>query len=401
MSRDRTSGSVVVGRETRIVAKDVHSLCWHGETLVDWVGGIACYHLDGHIEPPRASYSYVFDAAVASPSGEYVVIYTRLGTKGLVLRQGKVLREINRSFYYADAYEYPIALFRLRSGQEVIAHCPDECNRLEIDDLATGMRLTNTEKRCPCDFFFSRLAADDSCSFLLSAGWRWHPVDHVKVFDIEEAMRNPLHLDRDGLELETIAAYSSACFGHEGRLIVWLMSDHDDAIPGAEDTVRERHPFGVLRTFDLRQKRLISSIYPQAEPGTIAPLGGHHILGFHEHPKVIDLGTGAVVAEWPHLRTGKQASSIIRHIEAIPPFAVDSKHLRFAVADQEGIVVVQCELCGFAPSPETRDYVAGLVEREKAGTLSSKERAELDHNMELERLMRLAKAKALQAGPDE
>jgi hypothetical protein len=45
-----------------------------------------------------------------SPSGRYQVLYAERGTKGLVLEHGAILREIDRSFYHADAYDYPAAL---------------------------------------------------------------------------------------------------------------------------------------------------------------------------------------------------------------------------------------------------------------------------------------------------
>jgi hypothetical protein len=47
-------------------------------------------------------------------------------------------------------------------------------------------------------------------------------------------------------------------------------------------------------------------------------------------------------------------------------------------------------------SPETQRRVAELVDREKAARLSSDEKAELDHFMELEHIMRMAKARARQ-----
>jgi hypothetical protein len=50
----------------------------------------------------------------------------------------------------------------------------------------------------------------------------------------------------------------------------------------------------------------------------------------------------------------------------------------------------------FRPSPEVQRRVAELVEREKAARLSSEEKAELDHFMELEHIMRMAKARARQ-----
>jgi len=50
----------------------------------------------------------------------------------------------------------------------------------------------------------------------------------------------------------------------------------------------------------------------------------------------------------------------------------------------------------FLPSPEAQRRVAELIEREKEEGLSPEETAELDHFMELEHILRLAKAKARQ-----
>src|SRR4051794_10682511 len=76
----------------------VRSLCWQGDELVDWVGGER-YGLDGSVQRMQGGWGPFFDAAVANPEGKYAVIYGRLGTKGLILKEGKLLREINRSFY--------------------------------------------------------------------------------------------------------------------------------------------------------------------------------------------------------------------------------------------------------------------------------------------------------------
>ena len=48
----------------------------------------------------------------------------------------------------------------------------------------------------------------------------------------------------------------------------------------------------------------------------------------------------------------------------------------------------------YRPSPEAQQGVNDLVEREKEEGLSSEEKAELDHYMELEHILRMAKAKA-------
>jgi hypothetical protein len=54
------------------------------------------------------------------------------------------------------------------------------------------------------------------------------------------------------------------------------------------------------------------------------------------------------------------------------------------------------KLIAFRPSAKTRSRVADLVTREKAGALSRDEASELDHFLEIEHLMRLARARARQ-----
>jgi hypothetical protein len=49
------------------------------------------------------------------------------------------------------------------------------------------------------------------------------------------------------------------------------------------------------------------------------------------------------------------------------------------------------KVLAFKPSAETRERVSELIEREKGGRLSDEEKYELDHYMQLEHLMRMAK----------
>ena len=55
----------------------------------------------------------------------------------------------------------------------------------------------------------------------------------------------------------------------------------------------------------------------------------------------------------------------------------------------------------FRPSPATKKRVRDLIEQEKTTGLSSEEKSELDHYLQLEHLMRLAKARAHQHVSDE
>jgi hypothetical protein len=52
------------------------------------------------------------------------------------------------------------------------------------------------------------------------------------------------------------------------------------------------------------------------------------------------------------------------------------------------------EVIAFHPSEAARQRVADLLEREKDATLAPDEQSELDHYLQLEHLMRLAKARA-------
>jgi hypothetical protein len=53
-------------------------------------------------------------------------------------------------------------------------------------------------------------------------------------------------------------------------------------------------------------------------------------------------------------------------------------------------------IIAFQPSETAKEQVADLIYREKTVGLSPEEKAELDHYMQLEHLMRLAKARARQ-----
>ncbi len=51
-------------------------------------------------------------------------------------------------------------------------------------------------------------------------------------------------------------------------------------------------------------------------------------------------------------------------------------------------------VAGFSASVESKNRVAVLIAREKTSELTVDERSELDHYLEIEHIMRLAKAKA-------
>jgi len=308
----------------------VRSLCWHGDELVDWAGGGARFGLDGSMVRAGINWAYRFDNAITSRDGNYRVIYETLGTKGLVLRGNKCLREINRSFYHAHVYEYPIAILELPGGVVGLAHCPESYNRLEIEEIESGDKLTLRPGESP-DFFHSRLEASPDGAYLLSAGWVWHPVDLIHVFSIHEALKYADQLDKPlPLNLpDDIFEVNAATFQDSNALLLVGKSESDES---SASTVAQ---------YKIKEEKVEQKCALESMPGTIMAVGRDHFVGFYEHPKLFEISTGKVIQSWPELSSGKQNSSIIWHHELRPLLALDPARKRFAVANANDITVIQ------------------------------------------------------------
>jgi hypothetical protein len=199
----------------------VKSLSWSGDSLIDVVGGGQAVHADGAQVDRRVNWAFGFDRAVVSPSGHAQILYVALGTKAAVTTGFQVVRELNRSFYCSESYEYPISVFALPDGREVIAHCPDEYNRLELEELGSGRRLTTRSSKSP-DVFHSRLRPSPDGRHLLVAGWVWHPYGVVQLFDLEEAVARPESLDEHAplADFPIDAEVEAACWLDNDRVVV-------------------------------------------------------------------------------------------------------------------------------------------------------------------------------------
>lgn len=310
----------------------VASLAWQGDELVDWVRGVR-YRLDGSIAQMGIHHPFRFDAAIVSPSGRHVVLYERLGTKAILLRapEQQLLRELSRSYYCANAYEYPIAFVTLPDGREAIANCPHKYNRIELEDLVTGECLTASADRTPPDMFHSRFAVSPNGAQLLSAGWCWHPYGAVCVLPIAEALRDPRLLDAEPSSLGKHLDVDSAVWLDDERLAIASRSDSDTDVTGHR-----------LFAWQVRGTQAVGDGVPLGAPmGTMHRLGAFGLLALHGHPRLRDATTGAVLHEWPHLRSGMQQGAILRGGELPPPFAVHPNEPWFALAGDGSITVVQ------------------------------------------------------------
>lgn len=322
------------------------SLSWEGDDLVDWVGGGTRFKLDGTVHSARINYAYEFDAVARLAESPWTVIYKRLGTKALLLNGGKPVRELNRSFYQAHVYLYPVCLFRDSSGTALLAHCPDEYNRIEIEDVATGTRRTTVADRKPSDFFHSRLQASPDGRWLLSAGWMWHPIDAARWFNVEKALAEPASLDDGAGSTEfsanaSLVEESSACWQSPTRILIGGGEDEEDPEEAAT-LAGPRTPVRGLAVYDIMEKRFLASSTLGHLTGAMMPVGDTHVLTLFEHPRLHRISDGALTHEWPDIRCGKERSSIvINKDDAARPTALDPIRHRFAIANDKTIFVVQ------------------------------------------------------------
>ena len=335
-------------KQSCFTATGIQSLCWRGDELVDWVSGGRALAPDGTERRASVHYGYRFDAATASPDGRFAVIYERLGTKGLLLCDGKVLRELNRISYHANAYEYPVALFHEPGGRLLLVHCPQEYCRIELEEAETGRVLTACAARKPADFFHSRLAASPGGKRLLSAGWEWHPWGAVACFDVARALADPRHLDHiDPLPYWgnlCMAEESSACWLDDDRVAVSGSDEPEDPEESHDDGARLRLLPRGLAVYDLAGGTCLHAFQLDEPPGTILAIGGHHVLSLHRHPKLIELATGKMLHVWTELRSGLQDGSIVWGLEGDakpPPMAFDAARNRFAIANGDKVTVVE------------------------------------------------------------
>lgn len=303
------------------------SLCWSGDGLIDPVSGGIRHGLDGSSSGPSFPSDSRFDSAVMSPDGRFTVLYEKRGQKGLLLREGQVLRELTRDEYHASTYEYPVALMTFPSGRTILAHCPTEYCRIELEDAETGAPLTRRDNP-PQDVFHSRLQFSPDGRYLLSAGWIWHPVDAAFAFDVTRALEQPQSLE----QLEHFAPEDdfwevhAAAFGARDTVVLECSGLEADALH--------------LVVYSLSERRVLSAVPLESVLGNFMVMG-EYAVGFYAHPQLVELATGRVVEHWPDLDTGLQGSSIIHHIPHPPPLAVDPAGRRFAVGTARGIEVVR------------------------------------------------------------
>ena len=319
--------------ERQIITADyIKTICWKDNLIIDWASGTK-FSLEGNDTQFGESHGYPFDSAISSTNGEYAFIYKKLGTKGVLLKNGQILREINRPYYCAHAYEYPAAIVTVE-GITYLIHCPIAYNQLDFEDIETGEIMTNIKGRKPDDRFYSRLEISPDSSHLMSKGWVWHPLDEVVVFNIRECLNKPQLLDRPQYYPSVGVEICTASF-----------IDNDNIVIGASDEVFDEDEIGNLppehiSIWDFKKDLLTKPIKVKEKFGNLFAIDYGRVWDLLHFPKIIDLTTGEILEQINKVNSGKQQSSIINDTTDFPSMIFNRETKQIAIKMIEQIEIL-------------------------------------------------------------
>lgn len=312
------------------------TIAWFGDSIVDWANAGRKYSLDNKVIQ-LGHYSYGFgDAAIISEDGVYAFIYKRLGTKGLLLKNGELLREINRSYYCSGTYECPAAFVTLDETTYLI-HCPLAYNQLDFENVETGEIITNIKGRNPSDTFYSRLEISPDNRMLMSKGWNWHPLDVIKIFNIKDCIKNPMSLDESTICPNAYAEFCTANFITEDKVLIGSSEEIFDD----EDI---KFPPKSIAVWDLKTDTFSDPIFVKAEFGNLYSINGDLAWDLYKYPKIINIKTGEIVDKDENIDSGNQCSSIIHSLNNYPQIILNRQTKQIAIAGDEKIEILTPDL---------------------------------------------------------
>lgn len=300
---------------------------WLNGDIVDWVSAGQLYSSDGQQRQiAKYHYAFGFDASITSQNGQYAFIYKRLGTKGLLLKDGEIMREINRTYYHAEIYEFPAAFITV-GNETYLVHCPVNYSQLDFENVETGKIVSNIRGRKPSDIFHSRLSISPDNKYLMVCGWAWHPVDKVELFDIEQCLKNPLLLDNSFFYPNFGTEINSASFIDSDRILIASTDEEpfDDEVP---PLLPQKH----LAIWNFIKDEITSPIKVKGEFGNLFAINERQAWDMFKFPKIINIQTGEIEYKLEEVNSGLQTSSLMYgKIEEIPQICFNRKTSQIAV----------------------------------------------------------------------
>jgi hypothetical protein len=279
---------------------------WLDGKIIDWVSAGQQYSLDGQQQQlAKYHYPFSFDGSITSQDGQYAFIYKRLGTKGLLLKNGEILREINRPYYFAESYEYPAAFF-IFNDITYLVHCPIKYDRLDFENVETGEIVTNVPNRNPSNTFHSRLSISPDNKYLMVCGWVWHPINTVELFDLAACLKDPLLLDKSFLFPDFGTEINSASFIDGERMLIAASDEEpfDDETPPA---LPQKH----IAIWNFRNNDLSTPVKIGGEFGNLFAINDEQAWDMYNIPKIINIQTGKIESKIDDVNSGLQISSIL------------------------------------------------------------------------------------------
>ncbi|MEJ2881088.1 hypothetical protein [Pedobacter sp. GR22-6] len=310
-----------------IKTDDLKAIDWLDNDIVDWVSGGQLYPMDGQQSRiAKWHYPFSFDASITSLDGQYAFIYKRLGTKGILLKNGEMLREINRTYYCAEAYEFPAAFLTFNQRTYLI-HCPIDYCRLDFEDVETGEIITDIPGRDPSDVFHSRLSISPDNRYLMVCGWVWHPLSCVELFNISECFSNPLLLDQSSISPKYGTEINSATFIDNERILI-AASDEEPFDDENEPILPQKN----LAVWSFKTNELTAPVKVKGEFGNLFAIDEKRAWDTFKYPKIINIQTGDIECELDHINSGEQLSSMFYgNIEKYPQISFNRKSAAIAI----------------------------------------------------------------------
>jgi len=317
-----------------IKADHLHSICWVNDFIVDFASAGKKYFLDGHVQEFFSDHFGFGDASITSPDGQYAFIYQKLGTKGLLLKNGKLIREINRSYYCADVYEFPVT-FATINDKIILIHCPFKYCRLDFEDVETGEILTDSKNRNPSDFFHSRLEMSPNGKYLLNKGWSWHPWDGVKAYEIDKCLNNPTLLDNSQIYPEVGTEICTAGFIDDNKILIGSSNE-----PALNEDLVENLPEHTIAVWDFVSDQISKAVKINGEFGNLFAINHQLAWDLYKYPKIINILNGQVIDKDETISSGLQNSSIIGYRDKQPKLAFNRQTKQIAITTESGIEIL-------------------------------------------------------------
>lgn len=324
--------------EEQILKVNTGTIAWRNNDIVDWISAGTLFSLSG-ITSQLGRYHYsVFDRSIVSRDGQYAFIYKKLGTKGLLLKNGELLREINRSYYCAEVYEYPAVFVTLDNGTTYLVHCPLKYCQLDFEEVETGKIVTASADREPFDCFHSRLEVSPGSTYLLSKGWYWHPWDDVLAFDIAACLADPLLLDKRNLNPGGQCEVNTASFINDMEVLIGASLEAEDNAEEDDEEVSLKP--GHIAIWNLHTGEMSKPIKVNAKIGNLIAIDSNHAWDLVGFPKLINIVTGEIEDKMETILTGEQMSPIIHHLKYHPEICYNRELKKLAMRTDSNTITI-------------------------------------------------------------